>query len=268
MDSLQSCYAKRSLWWLPGSLVFMVVFLLLSDAFHDVALPMPEELWSLSWNRIFYLIVFSSFIYLLLKKCGSFKAAFGEGLSDGMILLSMMLGGIFIFSAIMGYDAIYYPLRESMPAWLASYIFSSVEQVTLAYPGWVIVLDVLGIVVVTAVWEEMLFRGILLFVLMKKLSFWPAAMISSILFGVMHSDIVGATLFGLALCYITWQTKSLLPAIIVHSVNNFIAISLSYAFPAMEDAPMLSAGAAIPLFVLSLLLMVYFVRQLSCHGKF
>ncbi|MCH8538600.1 MAG: CPBP family intramembrane metalloprotease [Alkalimonas sp.] len=268
MEGLQSTYSQRSLWWLPSSIVVMVIALLLSESFHDVALPMSEEYWPLSWNRIFYLIFCSVLIYLLHKKCGSFRAAFGEGLSDMMILLSLMLGGTFIFSALVGYDAIYYPLKDVMPTWLASYIFNSAEPVTLAYPAWVIAVDIISITVVTSVWEEMIFRGILLFVLMKKLRFWPAALISSVLFGVLHADIIGATIFGIALCYITLKTKSLLPAIIIHSMNNFIAISLTYAFPTIEDEPILAFGTAMPLFLLSLVLMFYLTKTLSHQSRF
>jgi len=76
-----------------------------------------------------------------------------------------------------------------------------------------------------AVAEETLFRGYLLMGLRRR---WPAIwgiLFSSVLFSAAHLDLQHAAgVFPLALWLgiLTWKTGSILPAILVHMVNNLI----------------------------------------------
>jgi len=88
-------------------------------------------------------------------------------------------------------------------------------------------------VVVAPVVEELLFRGLLLQGLMLRIGFWPAAVLSSILFGVLHIaslDAGGAALalatgvMGLGLCVLARRTGRLGPGIGVHAVRNGLAM--------------------------------------------
>ena len=53
---------------------------------------------------------------------------------------------------------------------------------------WMITLTVLAVVVLAPLGEELLFRGLLLRGLVRRLRFWPAAVISSLLFAAAHAD--------------------------------------------------------------------------------
>lgn len=249
MDSLQSTYSQRSLWWIPAAFVFLVIAVLFSEALHPVALPMSEEYWPLSWDSMTSLFVFTLFTYLFYNKCGGVRPAIGEPVSGRVVLFSILLGVVVLCSALVGYEAIYLPAKDIMPDWLANYIFFEFERITLDYPLWIVAVNLLNVALIAPIWEEMIFRGVLLFVLMKKLRFWPAAIISSVLFGVMHTDIIGATIFGIALCYLTWKTQSLWPAIIIHIINNFLATVLFYTVPSLFDSEPL-----LPMLVTMLLL--------------
>lgn len=84
------------------------------------------------------------------------------------------------------------------------------------------VLLILYMCILGPVCEEILFRGILL----KKLEPFgkmSAILISSILFALFHMNLVqlpGPLLIGLILGYITVESKSIYPSILIHILNN------------------------------------------------
>ncbi len=53
---------------------------------------------------------------------------------------------------------------------------------------WQLVLMVIALVVLAPLGEELLFRGLLLRGLVRRMPFWPAALISSVLFAAAHAD--------------------------------------------------------------------------------
>ncbi len=77
--------------------------------------------------------------------------------------------------------------------------------------------------------EEFAFRGVILGKL-RKHSDSLAVLISGVMFGLMHGNftqIPFAFVVGLVLGYITVKTNSLLPAIIIHFLNNGISVTIS-----------------------------------------
>lgn len=100
-----------------------------------------------------------------------------------------------------------------------------------------IVLFAVAIVVVAPIVEETQFRGIVLRGLMGRFSFWPAALVSSVLFGLMHAHEGGTllaagvltlsmTIFGVLQCLLVRRTGRLGPAIGVHATLNALAMLL------------------------------------------
>ena len=86
------------------------------------------------------------------------------------------------------------------------------------------------IVVAAPITEETLFRGLFFGALRTRAPFWLAAGASGVLFGAVHlasGDVAVAgllTLFGVILAWLYERTGSLWPPIILHMVNNAIAI--------------------------------------------
>ena len=79
--------------------------------------------------------------------------------------------------------------------------------------------------VLTALTEELLFRGILFGWLRTHLSFWPAGVISSLVFGLFHGvNVVLPVAFaiGLVCAYLYERTRSIWPAVVVHLSNNLL----------------------------------------------
>lgn len=81
------------------------------------------------------------------------------------------------------------------------------------------------IFVMVAVAEEMTLRGYLLATLTRGMSFWPAAIVLSLLFGALHLKNAGEDPFGivevvcagLMLSYVIWHTGSLAMAFGIHA---------------------------------------------------
>ncbi len=91
------------------------------------------------------------------------------------------------------------------------------------------ILIVFTFLVVAPVTEEFLFRGILLHRWTTKWGVTPALIISSILFGLLHANIIGLFVFGLMMALLYIKTRTLIVPIICHSLNNLAAIGLELA---------------------------------------
>ena len=80
--------------------------------------------------------------------------------------------------------------------------------------------------------EEILFRGIVLRSMRKFTPTWAAILISSVLFGVYHLNIVQAayaTLMGIAAGILYEKKRNLLFPILVHFANNLITMLQGFA---------------------------------------
>ncbi|MEK7448482.1 MAG: CPBP family intramembrane glutamic endopeptidase, partial [Planctomycetota bacterium] len=83
----------------------------------------------------------------------------------------------------------------------------------------------LMIAVIAPVAEEIFFRGFLQGALRRRLSFWPAIIISALFFALLHFRFAAGPFlftFGLLLGYLYEKTQSLIPVITVHLVHNSI----------------------------------------------
>lgn len=109
--------------------------------------------------------------------------------------------------------------------------FDYMENMLAPLSSGSIIISIIAVGIVAPFAEEFLFRGVIYNTLSKKISIKWTIIIQAILFGVFHFNLVQgayATLLGLVFGYITYKTKSLWPAIIVHMVNNLIATIAPY----------------------------------------
>lgn len=92
--------------------------------------------------------------------------------------------------------------------------------------------NVLCVAILPALCEEFLHRGLLMRGLFNSISVKHALIISSLCFGLMHLNIVQffyATILGVLIGFVSIVGKSIWPAIIIHFVNNFVNVYLSFA---------------------------------------
>lgn len=100
--------------------------------------------------------------------------------------------------------------------------------------AWDMAVLMLGAVVLAAVCEEVLFRGVLLGLLARG-DRWPSAILLSALgFAFFHLDPIGLlarTLMGVFFGVLVWRSGSIFPAILAHGLNNLLALT---ALPFMD----------------------------------
>ena len=91
--------------------------------------------------------------------------------------------------------------------------------------------QILIVAIMPAFCEEFLHRGIVLQGI-KHMGFKRAIFISSLLFGLLHfnvGQVAYAFVIGLVLGFVAVVSKNILPAMIIHFVNNFINVYLEFA---------------------------------------
>lgn len=86
--------------------------------------------------------------------------------------------------------------------------------------------------ILPALVEEFAFRGVILGVLRKRASDGMAIFVSALLFSLVHGNlqqIPFAFIVGLVLAYAVIYTGSIIPAMIIHALNNVCTVVLTYA---------------------------------------
>ena len=94
-----------------------------------------------------------------------------------------------------------------------------------------LILTFISICILTPISEELLFRGYILDALNRLHGKWPAIIISSIIFGMVHFDpfTMGmATIGGVIYGWISRRTGSLVPVIVAHAMWNTMALMFTY----------------------------------------
>ena len=129
------------------------------------------------------------------------------------------------------------------------------EMVTFTSLPQTILLIITG-VLVAAVVEEMLFRGLF----QQSLEYYRdpaiAIVLAAVLFAILHFNpwtSLQIPILGLILGYVTWQSQSILPAVLLHALNNGVSMifinlqSEQMAWYARNDhvnLPLIILGAA------------------------
>lgn len=82
------------------------------------------------------------------------------------------------------------------------------------------------VVIMAPIVEEFLFRGVILHRFTIKWGIKWAILVSSIIFGLLHTDIIGAFTFALVMCILYIKTASILVPIVAHMVNNMLVYGI------------------------------------------
>jgi hypothetical protein len=90
------------------------------------------------------------------------------------------------------------------------------------------ILTIIAVLFVAPVTEELLFRGILLHRWTVKWGVTPALLISSLLFGILHTNVIGLFVFGLMMALLYIKTRTLIVPIACHFLNNLTAVGLEF----------------------------------------
>ncbi len=103
-------------------------------------------------------------------------------------------------------------------------------------PGWQRIVFVVLAVILAPVVEEFLFRGVMFTGMTRSWGKWPAAVVVTLLFGLLHiADIAGywpalgvITLVGLVMLLLRIRTGSLVPSMAMHAAYNGVQVAALY----------------------------------------
>jgi sodium transport system permease protein len=140
------------------------------------------------------------------------------------VILLALITGIAAHPAYMllaQWVMIAYPVNEAA--------FASLSPLTdqMAQTPWLTL--VLLMAVLPAVCEELAFRGFIFGGLLRDGQPLRAILISSVVFGISHGVLqqsISATVMGMLLGWVSWRTSSVIPAMVIHVVNNSLSVSL------------------------------------------
>ncbi len=85
--------------------------------------------------------------------------------------------------------------------------------------------------------EELFFRGFAFTALRRWIGLIPGALLTGVIFGGIHAGgtepefLVPLMVFGVVLCLLYWKTGSLLPPMVLHALNNCLALGVSLEWP-------------------------------------
>lgn len=117
---------------------------------------------------------------------------------------------------------------------LPSFAYSSMsekEYLTASQTAFPLIYNVCNIllgVLIAPVVEELLFRGFILHRFTVKWNSKYAIFISSLLFGLIHFDIIGKSVFSFFMAILYIKSRSLFVPIIAHVVHNVIVLWIRY----------------------------------------
>jgi membrane protease YdiL (CAAX protease family) len=152
--------------------------------------------------------------------------------------------GFFVFSAIWA-QVLDITENDDLPAELG------VDSSTLALVAVAVLVCVLAPIA-----EELFFRAFCFTALRRTIGMLPAAVVTGMIFGAIHLGgtdiefIVPLMVFGFFLCLLYVWTDSLLPCIVLHALNNALALGVSEEWGAATVAAMAAAAAAVVLICL------------------
>ncbi|MGN7478349.1 lysostaphin resistance A-like protein [Solibacillus silvestris] len=135
---------------------------------------------------------------------------------------------------------LYLVFEEQIRSFIELFQFMTMETVNT--PLIVYILFFINICILAPIWEELLFRGILLRRFTLKWSPQKSIVVSSVIFGIIHLNpinIVFAFALGCVLGYAYLKTKNIVVPMLLHSFSNFLAfLQFCYANQTVElDLP-------------------------------
>ena len=137
--------------------------------------------------------------------------------------------------SVLPLEWVYERIALTMPEGLAQ-LFDGVMKQPWGYAA-------IGLLVPVA--EEMVFRGAILRRLISIFGdrwHWAAIAVSALIFGAMHGNLaqgLHAFIIGLILGWMYYRTKSIVPTVVFHWVNNTVAFVMFHMMPQMNDGKLI-----------------------------
>lgn len=184
-------------------------------------------LFASAWFAAYYALL-ALFLWLACLRIGVInQLSFGSRPDPREIWVYILLGVPMSAVAVVSIYVLYLPLSYFFPEFVTAILFEYSPAIWWrTEPHFLLenLVDALAFVVIVPVVEEIFFRGFLLNRWWRKYGVPRAVAFSSVVFAILHVDIIGALLFAVIVSLIYVKTKSLIGPIIVHASNNAIPI--------------------------------------------
>lgn len=119
----------------------------------------------------------------------------------------------------------FYFLSLVAPSFVQSLVKSLAdESKTSAVPILYKFLEIVSLTIVAPLVEEFIFRGIILHRWATKWGIVPGILVSSIVFGFLHVNPLGLSVFGIVMALLYLRSNTLIVPIIAHSLNNTVVV--------------------------------------------
>ena len=194
-------------------------------SYKDITYQLPDGIFGILYYCVFILLISS----LLFRSRLSFKNIFGKFPEwSTLARYSTLTIPLLLFSLCILYFQYkwFLALSPDFAEWFfednfVGFVYPSNVKLIIAN-----ILSILCIVIITPIFEEFFFRGILLTRWSIKWGIPKAIIYTSILFGILHTDVIGGIFSGYVMAIVYYKTKSLYVPICIHILNNFVAISI------------------------------------------
>ena len=220
---------------------FVLIIILWPEWLKSGGLPVPDSLLGVLHFGIFYLLV----ARMLSKSQLPYSSLFGR--RPGLTTLGRyaLWTVPLIITSIGTMYLLYFPLSILTPRF-AEWMMIEIETplIWTSGPGYALAnpLNFLLAVAIAPLFEELI-RALLLTRWSFKWGAPKAIFASSLLFGLLHTNIIGAFFFGYVMSVLYIKTGSLYVPITIHAVNNLIAWSVEGAEILLSDSYPLSTIA-------------------------
>lgn len=212
-----------ALHFLLSNLLYFLVERLVLDVFH---IPPQQFMKHSYWGEILIYAVLILVFFTL------YKLLWRKDISEPRTATNFkdVLGSLVVGFGICGISGLWIMLAEQLPSLQKSVeaMNAGAENIAGGNAFGTFMIAVIAAPVV----EEILFRGIVLRSMRKFTPAWAAILISSVLFGAYHLNIVQAayaTFMGIAAGILYEKKKNLLFPILVHFANNLITMLQGFA---------------------------------------
>ena len=192
------------LWAGAGAVLISLAF----AALGEMGIPVSDEL----LTALLYLPIVAWIWFMVVRRGGVHLSALLRWPALGSYWF--VVAGILVVQFMFSLAAI--TLTELVAPWMDDSL-EGVGQGNL-------LLALIGIVILPPLVEEITFRGILLERFAVKWRVGVAVIVSAVFFGILHADPIGAGMFGVVTGLLYLRTGSLWPGIIIHFVNNLVAV--------------------------------------------
>lgn len=202
-----------------------IYYVITNITFFLIGLAVPYSSQNYGFMKVLSTLLTFPFIYKIYRMdeqrrgCGpiGYKKVWEDLRSEAAVLLGLaLLGGC--AAVVLNNLIAFTPLMKSSKTY---------QEVSEAFFGGTVFFEVLGPCILIPILEEYVFRGLVYQRLREWLNLSLSVLISSLIFGMMHMNIVQfvyAGILGILLAFSVERTKHLYGAVAVHMAANTVSV--------------------------------------------